>query len=388
MLQAKSYATGADVSVYMTDDPVLPSRFDNELDVSEISIISEGESIPLYKFANALAGQFAYSTSVISGVLDFNYTGQSTHRNHLSDPIHGKALWVVLSMVEWDAEVPRVVKDVYQLDHVWAHPFRHSPQPIAMETVPFTARSLSLVARQFREIRQDAIGSFVDESNIYKIEGRNLFPVQTEYVGNNTVVEVLDGDTYKIRLDSKYGGETIRVRLIGADTPESKSHSDYKRNENNDPSWRWPATAKARDENDLTLGVGGQSPSKDQLDEWGDHISVTMKGLFLGAKVDLITDPGVAPTDDPEFNPFRNRETDRYLYRIRTKSGIDLSSYLIEEGYAVPFYTTSIETGDVSFQSRMAVLDRKYKAARDLAGTDSAKGIWYSFDLQTYLDSL
>lgn len=128
-----------------------------------------------------------------------------------------------------------------------------------------------------------------------KITNETLQTQEAEIEGKYLVLEVVDGDTYKI----KYNGEEKKVRLIGVDTPESV-HPDSSKNS-----------------------------------EYGKTASSYVKELIENKYVSL------------EFDVSQTDKYGRLLAYIYLEDGEMLNSKLIKEGYAqVTTYAPNVKYVD------------------------------------------
>lgn len=378
---AGQYATGADVEVYLTDGPDRPPTWDprSRLDVVGVSIVQEGNVIPLFDFADYLAKHFAYATRLVTGSLQFNVSSDYIHRFKQHGVLQDKTLWIVMTTVRWEPNTA-VVRDTIRINHFWGHPWQHEPAPSATEYVPFSARVLELVERTVGVIDFDLMQPLFQAEGGAEIARSDFFKAKTttllgEVVAPKTrpsaaaIEGVVDADTIWVR---PVGERTpLSIRLIGADAPETpKSSLELKGNEDNDPLWRWPAGAPTQVPE--SNGTGGASPTKAQLDGWGLHAKQVVRDMVIAAgyQVRLISNIGTKPVD----------EFDRYLYDIEI-GGVSLTEYLIEAGLAVPFFTAAVEqTSSGTYTSSLARWRQLYETARSKAGQEGAQGIWASFE--------
>lgn len=356
MLGAGHYGTGAEVDVFLTDSPRLPDfTQEDPLDVTGVSIVQEGNVLPLYAWAQAETRQFAYATRLVTGALEFNFSPNQVRRLPGSNPIQESYLWVILTHVTWEPQ-PQIVRDIYRLSHVWSHPVQHSPDPSAQTVMPFTARGLALIRRQYRAIRMEGLGDLISDGGPYQVPVSDiLHPPVDEF--RTKVTRVVDGDTFEVE------GLEQSVRMLGADTPESSG--SRRPNNDNDKDWRWPS-ARTDHADGADYGAPGKSPTADQLTAWGERIKAYMKTRLEGQEVMLRRDPSADAKD----------VYDRHLYQVFFQ-GQDQALFLIRHGMATVFSSESMAVfPDGSHADRKALLDAVYQQARE-AGT---YGIWNSFD--------
>jgi endonuclease YncB( thermonuclease family) len=399
-MDQRRYPTGADVTAYMTSGRTLPvpasgaglsgpvgqiqalrSPTFEELDIAHVTIVQDGQATPLYEFTDRLAGEFMYSRSMVNVELQFNYSEQFSLKRRVPQiqQIRGNTLWLLLEKAQWWPE-PAVVRDLVRIDEVYEHSFRHEPAPSASEQVPCTARGLTLVGRREQGIDTEPIARSIESGDTPDVPDA-FQSDRSRYLGK--VVEVTDGDTLKVKMEAT--GETVDVRLVGVDTPETADSPRLNR-----AGWTWPPEAGPN----TGRGTPSESPSPQQLVGWGEYAKRRAKEVFNtkndgeGRAVWLVSDPGAAPVDDAEINP--TSDDGRFLFQVKPTVPLELpggeterdyGAWLLKRGLARHVDTTSIGAGR---ESRSAQLKRIYREARQQAGSSDAKGIWYAFDVEDW----
>jgi endonuclease YncB( thermonuclease family) len=411
-MTTESYFAGGDIQVYIGPRGTTSYHDLDPIDATSVTLIEDGQVMPLYDYVNHLARHFAFSTRLVSGAIEFNYSAnfENTHRQgSWADPLgyqhlHGATMWVVLTNVEWWPET-KVVRDVIRIDHVWEHAFQHTLEPIVSETVPFTGRTLAVVSRRTRRISAEEISGFTADPDRYILDRGKTLRQGIEEI-NGTVVKVIDGDTYYV--EPAGGGELIQVRLVSVAVPEDpwKIYYDREAKEiiRKDPPCGTELTRAALDaawvsENtgfwrkngelvtpDATLHLNHEEsrqstagwerpttrvrPTRAELDLWGRKVTCEVRTLLEGKAVRLVAPLGQAPVDKYK----------RSLLEVHLAADdTDVSEWLITRGYATVFDSTTLVTyEDGEYYSRSARLQEIAEQARALAGSDEAKGIWAS----------
>lgn len=415
MSTTQGYFAGTDVEVYLSLDNETSYTNLPKLDIRSITIIEDGTVIPLYDYCNYIVKHFAYTTRLVNGALQFNFskdyvdkfTNSTTRTPFGTQPMQNATLWVVMSNVEYWPEL-KIVRDVVRMDYVWEHASQLNIEPYVGVTVPYTARSINVVTRQSRRFADGALTDFIADPDRFIVDGNNVFAGEEEtYQGK--ILHVIDGDTYVIeRLDNS---KVETIRLAGADTPEDPwkiyTSSDKRTVTRRKPElaggldkasidarWVavntgfWPAegrpNAGAPDaERDLKheerqsprawaaqRGGSTTTPTADQLDRWGFKIGHIVKEKIEGKTVTVIIPPGQSPA----------LTYDRVAAEIRHGSD-ELSAWLIARGYASWYSrgaTVSLTGGQ--YAERSQLLQRLHREAAAKAGTSEAQGIWASLE--------
>jgi len=373
------YPTGADTDVYYTRSPNLSRNSVSSviadfggrepLDITGVVFVEEGQSIPLYDFAKRVSEHKIHTRRMVSGSLEFNVSEDYMRRRRSPglQNMDGGSLWMVQKRLEY-RPTPSVERDVIRISSVHERPFRHDHQPYAKESVPFIGRNATLVRRQIRRIDTGRLQDFVEQRDGFTVDGDDLIAEEIDEIVAE-VAEVVDGDTYKV-VPIQHG-EEVTVRLFGADTPETKKEAGFgSKNRDGMADWRWPPGAPSRHG-----GIGGEAPSKKQLDAWGTYVTKEVRARIKGETVVLRRNPGAARKD--KFG--------RHLFRLQ-HGGTDIGKRLIKSGYARP--SDGLNAGIVNggYVNRRQKLVDLYRAAKQNADSDGSKamGIWFSFDPDTW----
>lgn len=361
----ENYFSGGDVEVFVAEDE---KSFGDSLDVSEITLIEEGQIIPLFDFIEVRARQLSYTTRLVQGSMSFNPSVD----NFVRRPLRGDTVWIRMSSVIYRPETA-VVIDLIRLDNVWEHPSTIITDSALQLSVPFTARQMALVRRRRRDVDAEYISQFVDAGLPVPVVGTDRLASATEELYGR-VVHVIDADTFEVLLTT---GQQITVRLSTVDALEDPwkhlelcptdyaNHglplSDKKGGNTSAGSWVWPLHAP--EFTPPELGGPGRAPTTDDLDLWGRYASCKMKELLEGKQVRLVREGGANPKD----------EYDRYLFSVYTIDGLDVEKYLIDEGLAQPLRLTSVDS------ARYALLQQRLAQARSAAGALGSRGVWHRF---------
>ena len=387
-----SYVTGTDMEVFL-GPPAL--QFDEDLtrferlDVTSVSIIEEGDVLPLYNYFDYTPHQGAFATRLVSGALHFNFSQAHLdlmRSGPVRDGLHtlrGDTLYVELRKIDYAADLgggrigARALRELVRIDQVWEHPFQHVPDPSAAEIVSFSAHSMTLVERQQADVPAEGAIAFVKDPAQFHTSAYIPTP-QRQYFG--TVESVLSGDTFLVKLDKT--DETITVRLSVASAPKTNGKNEPAR-------WRWPQLV-ANPDGSLHVNAGAE-PSAEQLSAWGDCV-VEQAEAWLAERnhrVILAADPYTQPQDEPTkrtdaelFFHGDTAEAPQYFFNLRSTKGEDFELWLLENGYATPGTnaTGQILTPEGELMNRRRYYGDVYRKAKSNAGTPEAKGLWASFD--------
>lgn len=412
------YPSGTDYKVYITDpvtDASITPAFDKEqaIDVVSVQIREDGNVLPLYDVSRRTVDHFAYSRRMVNGALQFNFSVDYIKRwRSPIQTIRDKTMWVVLNYVRW--KPLQVVRDIFRISDVWEHAFTHSPNPHAMEQVPFSGRDLTLIERQTADIREDIQARLFTDSDRVSIGSTDDLFKDTRATYTAKVVEVTDGDTLVCVING-LGDKEYSIRLTGADTPETPKGPGESGSRNRVGSgWIWPSTAPPPNEDNsgpLSRGKFGRSPTVEQLNAWGTFVQGRVR-VWFGADsegnvnppkpVTLERDPGTAPID----------KFDRPLFKVRLSSeksdvsledvpeadyaygqvqGRYLSTFLVRCGYAKPYAADSYgvrSNGTVyNHRKKLSKIYSEMKQAGVVGTTDSA-GMFYSHDHEDWKNRL
>jgi len=160
---------------------------------------------------------------------------------------------------------------------------------------------------------------------------------QGEKVEEATIIEIIDGDTYDLVLE---GGNLIRVRLIGIDTPEIFR-------ENDSSEWN---------------GVNA-----DLLNYWGHEATEYAKSNYLGKNVGLVWDPICGEKDD----------YGRSLYYLEL-DGTLINRELVELGYARAYRDYDCQMKDELSKSENNAISKKRGVWSEMYG-DEESGVFIAF---------
>lgn len=392
------YPTGTEYSAYVTGEQTIRAEgglfpnFDrlDELDVSEVSLIEDGEITPLYDFRRKTTDHFAYSRRQVTGKLVFNYSERFAQKMRRPlQSIQGRTLWVQVKYVQQNPL--KRVRDVYRIGAVWERPFRHAPDPTAQETVPFSGRDLLLVGRQTADLDSDLAADLArEEDRVYEVSSDDLFGKrQQRHLA--TVDEVEDGDTLYVTHEAT--GKDMTIRLASIDTPETpKENPGARKNPTDSDAYDWPASAPKH---------RGEPPTQSQLDDWGEYAKKKVKQWVEGKAVRLVTANGSPPKD----------QYGRFIFRVEVPSGLppmntaqagtDLGTHLVATGLAAPYPSNGfipaeklpegyegrmqpVEIRENRYVDHASMLRQKVSELREQAGTEQANGIWYSHDVKSW----
>jgi len=162
----------------------------------------------------------------------------------------------------------------------------------------------------------------IDEKDLFKSID---YAAAAKKLPEAQVIKVLDGDTFRVKMD----GKTIRIRLIGIDTPESTS---------NQKSWR--DAKRQKKELSTILGYGEEAA------EFVRQIVKPGDSLYF------------------EYDVTRYDKYGRLLVYAYLPGGKMINEFIIESGYAYPLTIPP----NVKYKDRF---DEGYRKARS-----TQSGLW------------